>query len=114
MSIRIDECADRQTILVRTRFSEYELTVLRGDGDVLMRGGRHFTEFQRAVFLGSAAAAGSFQSLTIDVGLCMRFVVADRLFVTSPVESLSPIPGRAATQDLPDRSTNHPSVSVGV
>ena len=43
MSIHIDSCAERDTILVKTRFSTYEVIVLRGDGDVLVRGGRHFT-----------------------------------------------------------------------
>ena len=107
MSIHIDGCSERQTIFVKTRFSEYELIVLRGDGDVLLRGGRHFTEFRRAVFLGSAGA-DSFRSLTIEVGLRMRFVVADRLFVTSAIESLFPVPGRTATRDLPVSRSSAP------
>ena len=89
MSIHIDSCAERETILVTTRFSTYEVIVLRGDGDMLVRGGRHFTEFRRALFIGSVADGGSLRSLTFDIGLRMRFVVADRLFTTSDVESVS-------------------------
>jgi hypothetical protein len=89
MSIHIVSCTERETILVKTRFSTYEVVVLRGDGDVLVRGGRHFTEFERAVFLGSVADGRSFQPLTLDIGFRMRFVVAGGLFTTSEVESVS-------------------------
>ena len=45
MAIYVDSCAAQDTIVVTTRSSVYELVVLRGDrGDVLVRGGRHFTE----------------------------------------------------------------------
>ena len=103
MSIHIDSCAERETILVKTRFSTYEVIVLRGDGDVLVRGGRHFTEFRRAVFLGSTDGR-SFQPLTFDIGLRMRFVVAGGLFVTSAVESLSRRLGSAASPECGRRS----------
>ena len=89
MSLHIYSCAGGETILVKTRFSTYETIVLRGDGEVLVRGGRHSTEFRRAVFLGSVAYGRSFQPLTFDIGLRMRFVVADGLFTTSDVESVS-------------------------
>ena len=92
MSIHIDSCAELETIVVKTRSSVYELVVLRGDrGDVLLRGGRHFTEFRRVLFLGSTAQGGSLQPRTIDIGLRMRFIVADGPFVTSAVESLSDV-----------------------
>ena len=62
MSIYIDACAAQETIVVTTRSSVYELVVLRGDrGDVLVRGGRHFTEFSPVVFLGSVADDGSLE-----------------------------------------------------
>jgi hypothetical protein len=89
MSIHIDSCAAWETILVHTRSSVYELVVLRGDdGDVLVRGGTHFTEFQRVVFLGSTADGASL-TRTIDVGLHMIFKFGTRLIITSPVQSLS-------------------------
>jgi hypothetical protein len=103
MSIHIYSCAERETILVKTRFSTYEVIVLRGDGDVLVRGGRHFTEFRRAVFLGSVADGRSFQPLTFDIGLRMRFFVADGLFVTSAVESLSRRLASAASPECAQR-----------
>jgi len=90
MAINVDSCAAQETILITTRSSVYELVVLRGDlGDVLVRGGRHFTELTRASFLGSIADDGSVNPHTIDIGLRMMFVVGERFVVTSPVESVS-------------------------
>jgi hypothetical protein len=90
MSIHTDSCAELETIVVKTRSSVYELVVLGGArGDVLLRGGRHFKKFRRVLFLGSTAEGGSFQPRTIDIGLRMTFIIADRLFATSAVESLS-------------------------
>ena len=100
MSIHIDSCAAQDTIVVNTRSSVYELVVLRGDhGDVLVRGGRHFTDFQRILFLGSTADDGSFAARMIDVGLRMKFVCGDRFIITSAVHSLSPPIANTAAQE---------------
>ena len=105
MSIHIDSCAELETIVVKTRSSVYELVVLRGDrGDVLLRGGRHLEEFRRVLFLGSTAEGGSFQPRTIHIGLRMRFIAADGLFVTSAVESLSRRLANAASPECAQRS----------
>ena len=43
MSIHIDSCAARETIVVNTRSSVYELIVHgASDGELLVRGGGHF------------------------------------------------------------------------
>jgi hypothetical protein len=98
MSIHLDSCAEWETILVHTRSSVYELIVLRGDGDVLVRGGTHFTDFQRVEFLGSTADDGSLTPRTIDIGLRMIFKFGDRLIITSPVQSLSGRPAPESTE----------------
>jgi hypothetical protein len=100
MSIHIDSCAARETIVVNTRSSVYEVIVLQGDdGDVLVRGGSHFTEFRRVLFIGSTADGRSLHPRTIDVGLRMQFMCADRLIITSPVQSLSrPFTSPASTE----------------
>jgi hypothetical protein len=98
MSIDLGSCAVRETIVVSTRASVYELIVLQGDeGDVLVRGGTHFTEFQRVLFLGSTADGGSLKPRTIDIGLRMSFRFGDRFIITSPVQSLSRRPATAST-----------------
>ena len=89
MSIHIHSCAAFETIIVTTRSSVYELIVLPGHESVLLRGGSHFTEFRRALFLGSTADDGSFAPGTIDIGRRLRFIYGDRVFITSAVESLS-------------------------
>ena len=105
MSIHIDSCAELETIVVKTRSSVYELVVLRGDrGDVLLRGGRHFTEFRRVLFLGSTAQGGSLESRTLDIGLRMRFIAADGFFISSAVESLFRRLASAASPECAQRS----------
>jgi hypothetical protein len=67
----------------------HELVVLGDPGDVLVRGGRHFTEVTRVLYLGSIADDGSLEARTIAIGHRMRFLCADRVVITSPVQSLS-------------------------
>ena len=100
MSIDLGSCTARDTIVVHTRASVYELVVLRGDeGDVLVRGGSHFTEFRRVLFVGSTADDGSLHPRTIDIGLRMRFICGDRLVTTSAVQLLSQRPASAASTE---------------
>ena len=90
MSIRIDTLTEQESIVVTTRGSVYELTVLRGDrGEVLVRGGHQFPEYRQARLLGSIADDGLFGLRTIGVGLRMQFVTGDLCVLTSPVRSFS-------------------------
>ena len=90
MAIRIDTLTEQESIVVTTRGSVYEVTILRGDrGEVLVRGGRQFPEFRHAWFLGSIADDGLFGPRTIGVGLRMKFVCGDVFVLTSPVRSFS-------------------------
>ncbi len=90
MSIDLGLCSVRETIVVNTRASVYELIVLPGDeGDVLVRGGSHFREFSRVQFVGSTGEGGSLHPRTIDIGLRMQFICGDRLVSTSAVQSVT-------------------------
>jgi hypothetical protein len=123
MSIHIDSCAARDTIVVTTFSSVYELIVLRGNrGQLLVRGGRHFPKFRRALFLGSTAEDGSVAPRTIDIGLRMRLVSGNRSFFTSPVQSMCRRPARAASTEcaqqpnepgVPRDSNGSPTVLTG-
>jgi len=87
--IHIDVCARRDTLIVTTRTSVYELIVLRGDrGRVLVRGGERFPKFERALFLASTADDGSLALSTIDIGLRMILVSRNRSIITSPVQAI--------------------------
>ena len=124
MSIHIDSCAARETIVVSTRSSVYELVVLRGaQGLMLVRGGKHFPKFRRALFLGSAADDGSVAPRTIDIGLRMKFVSGNRSVLTSPVQSICRRPASAASTEcakqpnepgVPRDSHGSPTVLTGV
>jgi hypothetical protein len=100
MSIDLGSCRAPETIVVKTSGSVYELLVLQGDeGDVLVRGGSHFPEFCRVLFVGSSTPDGDWlDSRTIDVGLRMQFVHGNRLVVTSVVQSLSRCPVSLSTR----------------
>jgi hypothetical protein len=102
MAIHLDSCTARETIVVNTLSNVYELIVLReDDGAVLVRGGRHFTEFSRVLFLGSTAAGGPLHPLTIEIGLRMQFIYEDQLVTTSAVQSLSRRPVSTFSTDCP-------------
>ena len=100
MSIDLGSCAAPETIVVTTRASVYELIVLRGDEpDVLVRGGRHFTEFRRVLFVGSTADNGSFHPRILDIALRMQFICGDQLVTTSAVQSHSRHPASTASTE---------------
>ena len=90
MTIHVETCAAQDTIVITTRSSVYELVVPRDDrGDVLVRGGRYFTEVTRAFFLGSIANDGSLEPQIVGIGRRMKFAWGGRLVITSPVQSVS-------------------------
>jgi hypothetical protein len=104
MAIHIDSCAARETIVANTLSNVYELIELREDeGAVLVRGGRHFTEFSRVLFLGSTAERGPLHPRTIEIGLRMQFICGNRLVTTSAVQSLFRRPMSAASTDCAAR-----------
>jgi hypothetical protein len=113
MSIQIDSCAARETIVVSTLSSEYELIVLRGDqGLILVRGGSHFPKFRRALFLGSTADGISVEPRTLDIGLRMKFISGNRFFCTSAVQSIRRHPAGAASTEC-EQQANEPGVPRG-
>jgi hypothetical protein len=99
-SIHILSCTPSETIVVKTGSSVYELIVVGGDcGEVLVRGGRHFTKFCSALFAGSMRNGGAVERHTIDIGLRMKFYFENLVIITSAVQSLSRHPGSADTTE---------------
>jgi hypothetical protein len=100
MSIDLGSGAVPDTIVVMTRASVCELIVRGGDeADVMVRGGRHFTEFRRVLFVGSTAESGSFHPRIIDLGLRMQFICGDQPVTTPAVQSLSRHPASTTSTE---------------
>jgi hypothetical protein len=104
-AIHLDSCSARETIVVTTRSSVYELVVVDdAQGHFLVRGGTHFEEFRPAVFLASTRDDGSVAPRTIDIGLRMRFVSGDRSYFTSAVQSICRHPASGTSTDSAEAS----------
>ena len=100
-SIHILSCEPSETIVVKTGSSVYELIVVRGDcGEVLVRGGKHFTKFCSALFAGSMRNGSAVERHTIDIGLRMKFYFENLVIITSAVQSLSRHPGSGDTTEF--------------
>jgi hypothetical protein len=81
------DCGTR--LLVRTRYSQYRLTVLNGEsGDVLIEGGT-LLQGETPARLNGATAGGCAMKLGwIGVGLRMELSVGGVRVTTSPVQSI--------------------------
>lgn len=87
-AIRLEACRGLEWILMKTRNSVYELVVLAGDvGEVMIRGGRFFPEFQRAIVVGSIFGGSGVKVRTICVGLHLELCVDGKRLVTSRVQA---------------------------
>src|SRR5215831_11997535 len=87
--IQLETIEDMEKLVVRTENSVYEITVICGrTGDILVRGGRFFTEFTEARLAGSSLG-GSFLKLRgIYVGFNLEIHSGERIVVTSRVRSV--------------------------
>jgi hypothetical protein len=88
--IQIQSLDDLETLIVETKNSTYEITVICGrERDVLVRGGEFFPE-KTAAHLSGASLGGSFLKIGgIYVGLNMEILHDGRCIITSPVQSIS-------------------------
>jgi hypothetical protein len=88
--LHLDSCTLFERITVRTQSSVYELIVLSGPiGEVLIRGGRFFPRFSRAIVIGAAKGGGEVELRTIVSGLSMEFRGDHTFYATTPVEAIS-------------------------
>jgi hypothetical protein len=92
-AIHIDSCLPFEHLAVRTRRTDYEVVVLPGSsGEVLVRGGRFFKEFQRASLAGSTFGGSAIRMKTIEVGCPLELHVGGTRIVTSTIEAVSRVP----------------------
>jgi len=89
-SIQLDSCPQFQWILMRTRRSVYDLIVLSGKaGEVMIRGGSFFPEFQLATIVGSTLGGSAVRLGSICAGCHLELHVDGKSFVTSRIETVS-------------------------
>jgi hypothetical protein len=91
--VQIDEMEDMKTLLVRTRNSLYEITIIEGkSGEVLVRGGQFFLELTPARLAGATMGGCFCKMRGIYVGFRMDINENGQRTVTSPVESIATLP----------------------
>ena len=89
-AIHLDSCLPFERIVVRTRMSDYEVVVLNGaSGEVLVRGGRYFSEFWLARLAGSTRGGTAIRVRTIEVGCRLELHVDGNTIVTSTIQAVS-------------------------
>jgi hypothetical protein len=87
--VQIASRPDLSELIVETRNSVYEITVIDGAGrEILIRGGKFFPERTAARLCGSSLR-GSFLKLGgIYAGFSMEILFEGQTIVTSPVQSI--------------------------
>ena len=87
---QIDELSDFADIVVETRNSSYEITIIAGrSGEVLIRGGKFFPEKTPAEVLGASLGGSFLKRRGIYSGLKLEILHDGRRIVTSPVCSIT-------------------------
>lgn len=87
--VQIDRLDALQVLRVHTRNSVYDIVVLAGPaGEVLVRGGRYFPEWTRALLLGCSFGRGLLKRFGVHVGMRLEFCCGRRSVVTSPVAAV--------------------------
>jgi hypothetical protein len=89
--VMVDRLAALDRLLIRTRYSIYEIIVMVAHtADVLVRGGAFFPVFTRAKVAGSSLGGSFLKVHGIYVGFRMELSDGARMIVTSPVEEVAP------------------------
>ena len=106
-AIQLDSCPAFQWIVVRTRRSVYDIIVLSGDaGEVMVRGGRYFPEFQSATIAGSTFGGRAVRLGSICVGCYLELHVNGESFITSRIQAVSlGLPHSDVPSAPPDQSS---------
>jgi RNA polymerase-binding transcription factor DksA len=87
--VAIETVEPLQTIVVRTRNSDYRILILDPRiGRALVEGGSHFAEPTEAMLSGSVLSGGSLKPGWIGIGGRIEMWVNDKFLSTSPVQSV--------------------------
>jgi len=87
--VQVDRMEDMEKLVIQTRNSLYEITIIDGrSGEILVRGGQFFPELTSARLAG-ATLGGSFCKMRgIYAGFRMEINANGQRTVTTPVESI--------------------------
>jgi Prokaryotic dksA/traR C4-type zinc finger len=78
------------TIVMQTHNSQYRVLLLDPKtGRVMLEGGNYFTQPAEALLRGSAASGSPFKGGVISVGGRLELWVDEKVFLTSPIKSIS-------------------------
>jgi hypothetical protein len=87
--VQVDALAPLDTLVVTTRNSVYELSVIApATGEVVVRGGRFFPTATRARVSGSSLGGGCLKLRGIYVGFLLEFAHAGRVVRTTRVQTV--------------------------
>ena len=88
--VQVPELPPLERLLVRTRNNLYEIIVIDPvRAEVMVRGGRFFPEFVKAVICGSSVGSGFLKLHGIYPGFCLELHSAQQPIVTSPVREIT-------------------------
>ncbi len=85
--VQVDQLRALDRLEVRTRNSIYDI-IIGESGDVLVKGGKFFPEFTRAVVLGCSLGGAFLKLGGIYRGFSMEIMFDGTRIVTSPVEAV--------------------------
>jgi len=87
--LKFDDLKPFDTIMLHTRNSDYRIMVLDPNtGRALVEGGSYLREPSQALVRGSAFQGLPFKDRRIDVGSRLEMWVDEKIFITSPIQSL--------------------------
>ena len=87
--LQIEALPGLESIEVRTKNSVYEITVMAPHaGEILVRGGRFFPAYTRAVLAGATLGGSFLKRHGIYVGFLMELQHAGQTLVTTRVQSI--------------------------
>lgn len=96
--VQVDELTPLDQVVIETRNSRYEVTILNPqDGEALVRGGRFFPEFTRAQIAGCSLGGSFLKVRGIYRGFSVELLRDGETIVTSTVRSVSVVPAEDTT-----------------
>lgn len=93
--VQVETLRDLETLRVRTRNTQYEITIVRAEtGEAVIIGGRFFPQHTRSVVLGSSLGGAFLKMRGIYCGFSLELYATGTRIVTSAVQSVEVVGDR--------------------